>query len=360
MSGQDDAAEKEHDPSQRKLDEARRKGEVPRSADLTTAAAQGGMLLTVLLLGPWMLRRLGEAGAALLGGADRLAPQMAAAGRAPAGMLLAQYGGALAPLILLPAAAALLALLAQRALILAPSKLAPQVSRISPLVAARHKFGPDGLADFAKSALKMLGVGGLLVWQIGRHAETLFLSLHQPPALATAAMLALMVDFLTVVVAFGAAVGLADLMWQRVRHLQRNRMSRQELVDEAKDSEGDPHAKGERRRRGQDIALNRMLRDVARADVVIVNPTHYAVALKWRRGDRHAPICLAKGVDEIAARIRERAALAGVPLHSDPPTARTLHATVAVGEPIRPDQYRAVAAAIRFAEAMRRRKGGRA
>ncbi|MBE0555109.1 MAG: EscU/YscU/HrcU family type III secretion system export apparatus switch protein, partial [Rhodobacteraceae bacterium] len=78
MSGQDDAAEKEHDPSQRKLDEARRKGEVPRSADLTTAAAQGGMLLTVLLLGPWMLRRLGEAGAALLGGADRLAPQMAA------------------------------------------------------------------------------------------------------------------------------------------------------------------------------------------------------------------------------------------------------------------------------------------
>ena len=87
----------------------------------------------------------------------------------------------------------------------------------------------------------------------------------------------------------------------------------------------------------------------------MVNPTHYAVALKWNRRHRHAPICLAKGVDEVAARIRERASLAGVPIHCDPPTARALHATVGIGEPIRPDHYRAVAAAIRFAEAMRKK-----
>jgi flagellar biosynthesis protein FlhB len=94
---------------------------------------------------------------------------------------------------------------------------------------------------------------------------------------------------------------------------------------------------------------------VAGADVIIVNPTHYAVALKWQRGARTAPICVAKGVDDTAARIREKAAEAGVPIHSDPPTARAIHATVDIGTPIHADQFKAVAAAIRFAEAMRAR-----
>ena len=126
-------------------------------------------------------------------------------------------------------------------------------------------------------------------------------------------------------------------------------------MDENKQSDGDPHAKSQRRQRGQEIALNQMLLDVGKADVILVNPTHYAVALKWQRGDRSAPICVAKGVDEIAARIREAAAVAGVPVHSDPPTARAVHASVKVGHPIRPEHYAAVAAAIRFAEAMRKR-----
>ena len=101
--------------------------------------------------------------------------------------------------------------------------------------------------------------------------------------------------------------------------------------------------------------MNQMMAEVAKADVVIVNPTHYAVALKWDRRARRAPVCVAKGVDEIAARIRERAAAAGVPIHRDPPTARALYASVDLGCEIRPDQYRAVAAAVRFAEAMRKR-----
>jgi flagellar biosynthetic protein FlhB len=98
-----------------------------------------------------------------------------------------------------------------------------------------------------------------------------------------------------------------------------------------------------------------MLTDVASANVVVVNPTHYAVALKWDRSKGGAPICVAKGVDEIAAKIRERAAEHGVPIHSDPPTARAIHATVEIGQEIRVEQYRAVAAAIRFADAMRKR-----
>ena len=126
-------------------------------------------------------------------------------------------------------------------------------------------------------------------------------------------------------------------------------------MDEAKASEGDPHVKQQRRQKGYEIAMNQMLADVPKADVVVVNPTHYAVALKWSRLPGEAPVCVAKGVDEIAAQIREVAMEAGVPIHRDPPTARAIHATVRIGEEIRPEHYQAIAAAIRFAEKMRAR-----
>lgn len=106
---------------------------------------------------------------------------------------------------------------------------------------------------------------------------------------------------------------------------------------------------------GIGIALNGMLAEVPEADVVVVNPTHYAVALKWDRGDPQPPVCVAKGVDEIAARIRELAREHSVPIHSDPPTARALHASIEIGEPITSDLFVPVAAAIRFAEKVRRK-----
>ena len=150
------------------------------------------------------------------------------------------------------------------------------------------------------------------------------------------------------------AIAGVDLVWQRFDHARKLRMSFQEMREETKQSEGDPHMKAQRRSRAEAIATNRMLLDVPKADVVIVNPTHYAVALKWARTKGSAPVCVAKGEGEVALRIREIAATAGVPVHSDPPTARALHATVEIGREIAPEHYRAVAAAIRFADRMRK------
>ena len=155
------------------------------------------------------------------------------------------------------------------------------------------------------------------------------------------------------------ALGSVDFLWQRAEHIRKNRMSRKEMMDELKQSEGDPFIKQQRRQRGQEIATNKMLQDVPTADVVIVNPTHYAVALKWDRSQAMAPICVAKGVDEIAARIREIAVENAVPMHSDPPTARALHADVELGQEISQHHYRAVAAAIRFAEEIRKKAARR-
>jgi flagellar biosynthetic protein FlhB len=176
------------------------------------------------------------------------------------------------------------------------------------------------------------------------------------PAQSVALMFRLLLHFMFLVVITVTVFGGVDYMWQRAQHTRRNMMSRKDLMDEMKDSEGDPHVKQQRRQRGQEIATNQMLQDVAKADVVLVNPTHYAVALKWNRKGRAAPICVAKGADDIAARIREKAAEAGVPIHSDPPTTRAIYASVEIGRQIQPEHYRAVAAAIRFAESMRKRR----
>jgi flagellar biosynthetic protein FlhB len=131
-------------------------------------------------------------------------------------------------------------------------------------------------------------------------------------------------------------------------------MSRKELTDESKNSEGDPAMKQQRRQKGIAIAMNQMMNDVPEADVIIVNPTHYAVALKWNRMGGGAPECVAKGVDLVAAQIREIAQENGVPVHSDPPTARALYATVEIGDQIPDVQFKPVAAAIRFADRIRK------
>jgi flagellar biosynthesis protein FlhB len=355
MSGQqdDESSEKTHEPTQRKLDEARRKGEIPKSADLTTAAAYGGLLIVLLAVGGQIMAGAGGAAMVLLDQADRLGDAVTSGARPVVGGLMAQIGGALAPVFLVPALAAIAALLAQQGLVFTPSKLAPKLSRISPLSNAKQKFGSDGLFEFAKSAVKLILTGVLSGVYLWRNLPTLMASAATDPMPNARLLGQLAVEFLILCVLLLTVIGFADLLWQRASHIRRQRMSFKELRDEMKDSEGDPHFKAERRQRGRAIATNRMLSDVPKADVVIVNPTHYAVALRWDRMRGSAPVCVAKGTDEIAARIRSLASEAGVPIRHDPPTARALHATVEIGQEIAAEHYRAVAAAIRFAEAMR-------
>jgi len=355
----EDSDDKSFEPTQRRLDEARKRGEIARAPDVTAAAGFAGMLLAAVLTGKSLLLQTGAVGSYALGHAEDLSLQFAQGGRAAIGIVFSDLATAAVPFFALPFAAVILALLAQRAFTFAPEKLFPRLSRVSPLSNAKQKFGLDGLFSFAKTATKMLAITATLAAYLASRSDKIANSLYLPAQLSISLMLKMMVEFMALVLLLAIIFGGIDYFWQHFQHIKRNRMSRKEMMDEVKDSEGDPHAKGARRQKGQEIALNRMLRDVANADVIIVNPTHYAVALKWKRGDRNAPICLAKGVDELAARIREKAAVAGVPLHSDPPTARAIYASVDVGQPIQPEHYKAVAAAIRFAEALKKRRVAR-
>jgi flagellar biosynthesis protein FlhB len=351
----EEEADKEHDPTQKRLDDARGRGEFARSADLTAAAGYGGLWLAGAVFGAPAMLAAGAVAKGMLDQSDRLSRVMADGGRAGLGPVLSAFMQPLIPFFLFPAALVLFYLVATRGIVFAPDKLMPKLSRISPIATAKQKFGMTGLFEFGKSTVKMIVVSVVLYVFLKQRAAGLLNSIYLTPAMSTALLLRLMVDFLVMVFVVAVVIGGADFLWQKFSHLKRNRMSRKDLMDEMKDSEGDPHVRAQRRQRAQEVANNRMLADVATADVVVVNPTHYAVALKWKRGSRIAPICVAKGMDEVAAHIRERAALAGVPVHSDPPTARAMFAVVKVGEQIRPEHYRAVAAAIRFAEAMRGR-----
>lgn len=353
-------SDKPFEPSPHKLEEARKKGEIVRSADLNTAIAYMGFLGAGVLVAPWATDGLGRMMQVMLGQAHQIAPALLA----PGGTALAAgvIGGPMIYLgaaILVPAALVLVLLFAQRGLLFTPSKLAPKLSRISPLSNAKQKYGREGLFQFAKSAVKLVLVSVLLAVYLLARADQILSSLYATPGQILLVLGQLSFDFLMVVVLLAVVIGGVDWLWEWQQHQTKNRMSRQELMEETKSSEGDPQMKMQRRSRAQAIAMNQMLADVPKADVVVVNPTHYAVALRWDRAARGVPVCVAKGVDETAHRIRQKAAEAGVPVFSDPPTARSLHAMVEIGAPIQPDHFKAVAAAIRFADLMRQKARAR-
>ncbi|MBT0780134.1 flagellar type III secretion system protein FlhB [Paracoccus sp. pheM1] len=351
---QESSDDKQFDASESKLRKARQEGDVPRSAELQSALMYLGFWFAALFASAWAAPAwIGMAARALGGepwpdGEGRTVTDLARALAGQAG--LATLAGV--AIIALPI---LLGMVAQHSVVLTPKKLLPDFKRINPVKNAAQKFGKSGLVAFAISLGKALlvGVGGwflyasLLSWLMASGAmqdlqwvEGLGLILRRAVLLA---------------LGIGAVFAVIDLIWKRLEYLKRHRMSRQEMQDEHKENEGDPHLKAARRQKGVDIVLSTMLADVEKADVIIVNPTHFAVALEWKRGSGRAPVCLAKGVDEVARRIRERAQEHQVPIWSDPPCARALHATVEIGHEIRPEHFAPVAAAIRFAEAMRKK-----
>ena len=356
MAGDDDSGEKTHDPTSKKLADARKKGDIAKSNDLTIAMIYLGFLIAILAAGDTAIGTAASELTVFLSSPDFLLDKiLGPGGLRLSGSIVISILAALAPLFALPFAAAILSLIGQQAIIVAPSKLVPKLNRISPIAGAKNKFGTSGLVEFAKTFIKMLAVSLVVIFYLrGKFDEIIGLT-HASPIAMAGMMMEVLVDLLIVICVLAVLVGIGDLLWQKFNHQKKLRMSFQDLKDEGKEAEGDPHTKAQRRQRGRDIATNRMLLDVPKADVIVVNPTHYAVALKWTRKKGSAPVCVAKGEDEIAARIREIAAESGVPIHSDPPTARAIHATVEVGHEIPPEQYRAIAAALRFAEIMRKK-----
>lgn len=354
--GDDSSGEKVHDPTPQKLEEARRKGDVPRSMDVSAAAGFIGLFVAVIGTGTMVLEQTGGLMTTMIARSTELAPRvLGPGGPSVLGPILTETLRGITPILLIPFVAALLSLVAQRAFVASTDKITPKFSRLSIIANAGNKFGPTGLVQFAKSVVKMLAIGFALVTYLSSRQDELIGSVRGDGWSVAGLIGETLLTLLAITCAIYGIIGLIDLLWQNFDHARKLRMSFQDLKDETKQSEGDPHVKQQRRQKGMEIASNHMLQDVPTADVVIVNPTHYAVALTWSGTRGTAPVVVAKGVDVIAARIRTLAAENGVPIHSDPPTARAIHDLTEIGDEIAPEHYRAVAAAIRFAETMRKK-----
>ncbi|MEP6018664.1 MAG: flagellar type III secretion system protein FlhB [Paracoccaceae bacterium] len=351
----DESSDKSFDPTPKKLEDARKKGEIARSIDLLTAAGYAGLTLALLAFGTSITTDFGTAMMTLLDQATDLSMVIFSgdAFTAPISGVIRQSAYSLAPLFIVPIAMVFLAIICQRALVFAPTKITPKLSRVSVIQNAKNKFGRSGLFEFFKSFLKLLIYSFFLAVFLNSNMPQIITVVQSDFGTAIGLLGSLAIKFLFIIVFISASIGVVDALWQHHDHIRKNMMSRKEIMDELKESEGDPHLKQERRSRAQAVATAQMMGTVPESDVIIVNPTHYAIALGWQRKPGSAPTCIAKGVDEVAMKIREIAQTHGIPIHSDPPTARALHAVTELGEEISPEFYQAVAAAIRFADEMR-------
>jgi len=201
-----------------------------------------------------------------------------------------------------------------------------KMSRVSIVKNAKNKFGKSGLFEFFKSAVKLMIYSVLLYLFIVLYVDDFISQIHAQFGSVLLFVAEKLSSFILLVLIVAVILGTVDYLWQQNLHIEKNRMSRKEIADELKNDEGDPHMKQERRQRAMAASQSNLVSDVQSADVVIVNPTHYAVALKWDRQPGSAPVCVAKGVDSAAARIREIAMEANIAIHRDAPTARSIFA----------------------------------
>jgi flagellar biosynthetic protein FlhB len=280
-------------------------------------------------------------------------PALAALARALATHVVAALG---IPLLLL-CLAALAGTAIQHRIVFSTQTLRPSLSKLSPGAGFSRLFSRQSLASFAKGIAKLGIIGAVMAALLWPQRHRLGALVGADPAAVLPLTRALAMQMLGAVVAVLTVVAAADYLLQYRQWYERQKMSLQEIKEEYRQSEGDPVVKGKLRQLRQSRMRKRMMAAVPKASVVITNPTHFAVALQYERG-MNAPVCLAKGVDLVARRIREVAQANGVPIVENPPLARALHATVEIDQEIPSEHYRAVAEIIGYIMRLRRLAGG--
>jgi flagellar biosynthetic protein FlhB len=336
------AGDKTEAPTPKRRAEARQKGQVARSADLNGAVVMLAGLFALGATGPASAERLGEAMRGAL--AQTADPEVVA--RHSIGHVLTSMGSAIvrsvAPVALACALAAIAVSAAQVGFKPSAKALKPDPKRLNPISGAKNIFGPNALAELLKSLSKVGVVGAVVFAFVSPQITQLAAGVGMDPV-TLAGMLSSSIRAIAMRAAAAyLVIGLADYAWQRHRHEKSLKMDIQEVKDEAKQHALPAEVRGQIRRRQMQAARARMMADVPDADVVVTNPTHFAVALRYD-GTKSAPEVLAKGQDLLALRIREIAREAGVPIVEDKPLARGLHAAVEVGELIPEELYAAVA-----------------
>jgi flagellar biosynthetic protein FlhB len=333
-------------PTQKRLDEAHQRGDVVKSQEVSTWFVIGGGALMLSAFSGSMSSGLTTTFRGFLANSY----QIPVDGRGLIS-LTARVEREVLAAIALPLGVLVLAAIAgnviQHRLVWSADSLKPKFSKISPLAGLKRLFSRQAIANFVKGLIKLAVLGSVMVallWPQRHRLEALVSTDILGTLLLTRS---LSLDLLAVVVAILFLVAAADYLFQYRQWFERQKMSVRELKDEFKQTNGNPEVKAKIRQIRQTRSRKRMMAAVPDASVVITNPTHFAVALKYERG-MNAPICVAKGADLIARKIREVATDHNIPIVENPPLARALHATVEIDQEIAPEHYQAVAEVIGY------------
>jgi len=353
----DSDLEKTEPATPRRLEKAREEGQLARSRELTTFMMLAAGVAVLWLGGPWLYGRLFGVMRTGLAFDPRV-------GRDP-NVMLAQAAGsagdallALLPVFALLAAVAVLGSILLGGLVFSGKAIAPQFGRMNLFKGVARLFSAQTLVELVKTLLKVAlvaGVGSAILW---REHDALLALLHAAPAQALRQAVMLVALCVAVVVASLFVLVLIDVPWQLFSHFKKLRMSREDVKQENKESEGDPHIKGQIRQQQRAMARRRMMADVPKADVVVTNPTHYAVALSYKEAGTGAPRVVAKGAGLVAQAIIRVAIEHRVPRLEAPPLARALHKHVEIGHEIPEALYAAVAQVLAWVYQLKRWEQG--
>jgi len=354
----DQDTERELPASQQRLDEARERGQVPRSRELTTAILLIAGAAAVMMTGPGLVHQTAEflQQGLTLSRASVFDTHIALE---QAGQLA--WRGAMigAPVLGVLFLSALLSQLAIGGWLFTATPLMPDFSRMNPLKGLGNMVSSQGWSELLKALAKVGLVGGTVAWVVWRDRAGLINPLSQSPGAGLQMAGDMIVRDFLLLASTLILVAAIDVPLQLWRHAKGLRMSLEEVKREGKETQGDPHIKGKIRQRQREAARRRMMSAVPTADVVVTNPTHYAVALSYQGNSMRAPKVVAKGADDVAARIRALAAEHGVPLLEAPPLARALYAHAELEEDIPAALYNAVAQALAYVYQLRNMVGGR-
>jgi len=350
-----DKDQKTQDPTEKKLTDARAKGDVATSTEVRHAVMFIAMIIVVGGLGSWTLAQLGPMLIAMWGSADDYALEPVGAQAFATGIFAALLR-ALTPILALLFGFALLIMFVQGRPTLSWSRVTPKFSKISPIAGLGKMFGKRALIEFAKTLAKFLVVIVIAAMVVEPKLVGLDRLVGAEPRMIAQAAGEIVRAMIQSVGMLVGAIALFDFVYQRRAFFNRMKMSLQEVKDEHKQSEGDPKIKAKIRAIGIQRARRRMMAAVPTASVIVTNPTHYAVALKYDHGAMAAPVVVAKGMDEIALRIRDIAKAAGVPIVESPPLARALYASAMIDRPIPTEHFKAVAEIIGYVMRLSKRR----
>ncbi len=334
--------EKTEPASPRRLEKAREEGQVVRSRELNTFLVLSAGVATLWLLGGFMFHSFSRVVQQSMWFEPNVARDTSVMVASAVALALRAFL-TLLPLFGVLVVVAILASVLLGGMVLSAKALEPNFERMNPLKGFKRMFSAQTLVELVKTISKALVIGIVGVLVITSYRDEMLALMHATPSEALTYGMSLVALCCALIIAGLILIVIIDAPWQIYSHFKKLRMSRQDVKQEHKESEGDPHVKGRIRQQQRAMARRRMMSEVPHADVVVTNPTHYAVALRYQEGKGGAPVVVAKGAGLIAAQIRQIATDNKVPLLSAPPLARALYHNVELEREIPVELYSAVA-----------------